>query len=449
MSASGRSRSERPSTPTTARINEGVPPARVQVHDCVLEVHSGVDKGRQFDLERGVALVGTDPANDVVLYDTAVSRRHLLIRDEAAGCLVEDLGSTNGTFIEGTRIKQAYVERGTRIKLGGTLISVEARSRTLAIDAASASECYGILGKSPKMRQLFGQIEMFAPSQLSIVLHGESGTGKEIIAHAIHLASKRASGPYSVLDCAAVDPALVASSLFGHKRGAFTGATDARKGILLSASGGTVFIDELGELPPEVQPRLLRAVEQRTIMPIGADTPISVDVRFVCATHRDLSTMVDQGRFRQDLLYRLSGVVLEIPPLRERIEDVALLADHFLNAVAPDRKFDAAAYRALEVHGWPGNVRELKNVVERAAVAASGTRIRPGDLGLPASAPSQEARVPVPEEDVPQSLDEVEKRAIVRALKATSGHREKAAGILGISTRTLREKIKRYGIVES
>ena len=262
-----------------------------------------------------------------------------------------------------------------------------ARRDEPAADAAAAGDADRfpeMLGSSPKMLELFGVLERVAGTDTNVLLTGESGTGKEVAAEAIHRRSPRRGGPFVVVDCTAIPESLFESVLFGHRKGAFTGAVADREGLLKQADGGTAFFDELGELPLPLQAKLLRAVQQRTFTPVGAREPVSVDVRFVSATNRDLAAEVAGGRFRQDLYYRLGVIPVELPLLRERGEDVLLLADRFLEALRPDgskvRGFSVAVAEALRHYRWPGNVRELRNLIERAVVLARGERIELGDL---------------------------------------------------------------------
>jgi DNA-binding NtrC family response regulator len=311
-----------------------------------------------------------------------------------------------------------------------------------------------IIGKSRKMQEVFWQIREVAHSDATVVIQGESGTGKELVASAIHYNSKRRARPYVRVSCASLPESLVESELFGYEKGAFTGATQRRIGRFEAAAGGTLFLDEIGDLPLGVQAKLLRVLQERQIERLGSNHPIDVDVRFVSASLRPLGEEVAQGRFREDLFFRINTVAIHLPPLRERREDIPLLAEAFLREFSGERgkKIESLSEAALEVldsHDWPGNVRELRNVIERAVVFCRDTQITPEHLppslrdAGPRSAPP---RPPGQAEPLRQAVERAEMEAIRAALDATEGRRNEAAEILGISRKTLWEKIKAYRI---
>jgi DNA-binding NtrC family response regulator len=426
----------------TTRLKDAKPRAPITLRECELVIAEGPDQGKRFRIGSAHVRIGKDPESEVMLADPSVSRLHAEIEDREEGWLLRDLGSTNGTQLNGTRTKEAYLAPGAVIVVGQTTLKFATLNTALNVTPSDRGSFLGVLGESAAMRELFGYLERVAATDLSALLLGETGTGKEMIARAIHEASRRANGPFTIFDCGAVDASLVGAALFGHKEGAFTGAIGARKGAFLSASGGTLFIDEVGELPLDLQPKLLRALERREVQAVGSDTSTKVDVRIVSATHRNLKQMVAEGKFRQDLYYRLSGVVLEIPPLRTRIDDILPLARHFLSACSSHARLAASAETALKTHAWPGNVRELKNVVERASALARGHSLESGDLMLEAAPEPAGAAA----DERPLSLEQVEKIAIERALKASSWNKAEASRILGITPKTLREKIERYGV---
>jgi transcriptional regulator with PAS, ATPase and Fis domain len=298
------------------------------------------------------------------------------------------------------------------------------------------------------MRALLELVCRVAPSDATVLIQGESGTGKELIARALHARSARASGPFVVVDCATLPDALLESELFGHVRGAFTGAVTAKKGLLEEAHQGTVFLDELGALPPSTQVKLLRCLQERTIRRVGSTTPITVDVRVVAATNRDLKELVDRGGFREDLYYRLNGIVLTVPPLRERLEDIVPLAVHFVKRFAdklgrPAPALSAEVVERLVRYPWPGNVRELEKAMERAVVLARRDTIGLEDLppavaGEPGPGPSPGRRW--------QTLEDVEKAHIVATLHEAGWNQARAAELLGISRTTLWRKLREYGV---
>ncbi|MBK6689360.1 MAG: sigma 54-interacting transcriptional regulator [Deltaproteobacteria bacterium] len=334
--------------------------------------------GRPETLERvtvPVLRVGTHPGNGVVLHDETVSRIHFEILAQDDGFRIRDLGSTNGTYVDGYKVFDAYLKPSARIRAGSTQLYFELQDEESELPLSVREAFGGLVGKSRPMREMFLQLEQVAATDLTILIQGESGTGKELIAEAIHQESDRSGGPFVVFDCSAVPASLMESELFGHEKGAFTGADQRRAGCLEEADGGTLFLDEIGELPLELQPKLLRAVEKREARPLGGTKPKQVDVRVVAATHRDLSSAVNGGTFRADLYYRLAVVTVRVPPLRDRLEDLPLLAEALLKRTMPSGPamdellsiLGRDGWRRLGQRPWPGNVRELRNFVEQAA----------------------------------------------------------------------------------
>ena len=298
---------------------------------------------------------------------------------------------------------------------------------------------------SPAMRQLLELVERIAQTNAAVLITGESGSGKELIARAVHHYSLRCSKPWVDVSCAALPEHLVESELFGYEKGAFSGADSAKQGLFELANHGTLFLDEVGELEPRMQVKLLRVLDGVAYYRLGGTRKVSVDVRIVAATNQDLEGMVDAGKFRGDLYHRLGQICLRVPPLRERQEDIVPLAEHFLRQSNPRVEFSAGALNLLESHTWPGNVRELRNVVTKAAVLARDAEILPSDLVLPqAKAPRKEA-TPISGPPAGANLDGMEKTMILRVLAQTNGHQQRAAELLGISRRTLSRKLKLYG----
>jgi DNA-binding NtrC family response regulator len=296
-----------------------------------------------------------------------------------------------------------------------------------------------ILGRSAAMQAVFEQIRAVSASDASVLLLGESGTGKELVAHAIHHESARRDGPFVAVNCAAIPENLLESELFGHEKGAFTGADRKRRGLFVEASGGSLFLDEVGDIPLALQVKLLRVLQDRAVRPVGGSQEIRLDLRVISATHRDLAALVSDGKFRDDLYYRLAVIPIRLPSLRERPDDIMLLAHRFLDRAAEAigkrlDGFDAEASGWLLRHRWPGNVRELENVVERAATLARGDRVTLADLGIQFTADSAWGSGPRP------TLAEVENQYIRRVLDETKGDKVAAARILGISVRTLQRK---------
>jgi len=319
-----------------------------------------------------------------------------------------------------------------------------------------------IIGKSAPMRELFSMIAMVAPTEATVLVAGESGTGKELVAKALHAGSPRASGPLVAVNCAALTETLLESELFGHEKGAFTGAERRREGRFMAANKGSIFLDEIGEIAPAIQAKLLRVIQEREIQRVGGDRPVGVDVRILAATNRDLKTEVEAGRFREDLYYRLNVVMLTVPPLRERLQDIPLLAQHFLARFAEKNRkrlkgFTPAAMDHLLRCPWPGNVRELENAVERAVILSVGEYVGERELplwemrdtdrrshGLGNAAPG-EAGQPDLAGLTGMPLDDVEREVILATLRDTGGNKSEAARVLGITRATLHKKLKKYG----
>ncbi|EMU6539393.1 sigma-54-dependent response regulator transcription factor ZraR [Escherichia albertii] len=309
--------------------------------------------------------------------------------------------------------------------------------------AVSASQ-FGMVGKSAAMQHLLSEIALVAPSEATVLIHGDSGTGKELVARAIHASSARREKPLVALNCAALNESLLESELFGHEKGAFTGADKRREGRFVEADGGTLFLDEIGDISPMMQVRLLRAIQEREVQRVGSNQTIPLDVRLIAATHRDLAEEVNAGRFRQDLYYRLNVVAIEVPSLRQRREDIPLLADHFLQRFAErNRKavkgFTPQAMDLLIHYDWPGNIRELENAMERAVVLLTGEYISERELPLAIAG----TPIPMAQSQDIQPLVEVEKEVILAALEKTGGNKTEAARQLGITRKTLLAKLSR------
>ena len=343
--------------------------------------------------------VGSQAGNDLTIADPAVSRIHFEITIDSNGFRLRDLGSTNGTRVNGCRVGDMHLPGGARIVVGNSEITFEPLADEVEVPLSDAERFGGLIGRSAVMRELFGKLERVAPTDYTVLIEGESGTGKELVAEAIHGASKRAGGPFVVFDCAAVPANLVEAELFGHERGAFTGALGARAGCLQEADGGTLFLDEIGELPLDLQAKLLRVLEKREFRKVGGKGVVKVDVRVVAATNRDLAEEVNLSSFRHDLYYRLAVVRLAVPRLADRPEDIRLLVEHFVRQAHPGEPARAAAvldgidadnWRRLETYPWRGNVRELRNVIHRA-LALSGPEapaaIQPTSVRAPQAPP--------------------------------------------------------------
>jgi DNA-binding NtrC family response regulator len=387
-----------------------------------LTVIQGRDAGRSLALKQGAprVRVGTARGCELELHDEGVSPRHLEIGWADGGVRVRDLGSRGGTFIGPVRIIEAIVEPGARVRVGDTVLAFGAALDEDDLRARLAAE--GMVFVSAAMEALGASVQTIAPFTMSVLVEGETGTGKEVIARVIHALSMRANGPFVIVDCGALSPGLVESELFGHERGAFTGAEGRRPGAFELAHGGTLFLDEIGELPRQSQASLLGVLQRRRFRRVGGEREISVDVRVVSATNRDLQAEIALGTFREDLFFRLATAHLRIPPLRDRPDDLPALVAHFLRELGGSdagSPFDAPALRALAAHPFRGNVRELRALVERAlATGRIDLGLRPPAL-LPA--PSVEPgppSIPLPQAPGPAAPIEVYGDARARALLA-------------------------------
>jgi DNA-binding NtrC family response regulator len=347
------------------------------------------DTNQEWSFEREEVSIGAMDDNDIVLPEDAVSRYHCKIIQDDTGYVLVDLESTNGTFINGVRIREGYLRPGCTVEVGQRKLMFNASEERVEIEPSADTQCGDLIGQNAQMREIYAIIEKIAPTATTVVIEGETGTGKEVVAQSIHKLSRRADGPLIIFDCGAVPPNLIESELFGHEKGSFTGAVMTRQGLFEMADGGTLFLDEMGELPLDLQPKLLRCLEQREVRRVGGAKASKVDVRIIAATNRNLEEEVRAGRFRQDLFYRLSVVRLQLPSLRERPDDIPLLITHFLQNQKYNRKPDGnvrvtgiapEAMRALQSYQWPGNVRELVNVVERAVSFSESSMISIPDL---------------------------------------------------------------------
>jgi transcriptional regulator with GAF, ATPase, and Fis domain len=359
----------------------------------VATVLSGTSKGTT----RTVGLrmkIGKAPDNDLILADDTVSRHHCELVRTSQGVQVKDLGSTNGTKVDGTRIHEAMVMPGSVLKVGEVEISVRPSAQRIEIMPSDSTDFGGVIGQALSMRTIFGVLERIAPTEATVLLEGETGTGKDVLARALVAKSGRANKPFVVVDCGAVSYSLIESELFGHERGAFTGAVAARQGAFELAEGGTVFLDEIGELPIDVQPKLLRVLESKEFRRVGGNKTLRSNVRVVAATKRNLQREVGAGKFREDLYFRLAVVPVTVPSLRSRREDIPMIARYILKATSQTVEYALSdeTLAALMAHDWPGNVRELRNVLERAVYLAQATGST--DLGLvilPGASPPADA----------------------------------------------------------
>jgi len=400
----------------------------------------------QLSLREGRCVVGAGAEADLVIKDDTVSRRHATLELVPEGVAVSDLQSKNGSYYLGQRFERMTLHPGSRFRVGSAEIELSLDHDSLRLEQHPDLERYGdVIGVSAEMKQLFGTLQRLEGSKVSVLICGESGTGKELIARALHEHSVVRSGPLVTVNCGALDRNLARSELFGHQRGAFTGAVQQQRGAFEAAHGGTLFLDEIGELPLEVQPLLLRAVELGRIVAVGSHEERPIDVRLVAATHRDLAAEVAAGRFRQDLFYRIRVVSLEVPPLRVRPADIPVLA----RSIAQRRgaTLPEGVVQALERHHWPGNVRELVNAVE-AYLAV-------GHTPAPETAPAhtlQGVLSPFIDSSRPYAdqkeevLREFTRAYLGALLRDTAGNQSEAARISGLDRSYLGRLVAKLGL---
>ena len=418
-----------------------------------LLVISGPEAGRSHSLEHGEYTVGKAPTCDIVLSDKTISRQHLKLQVHQEHVLAVDLDSRNGSFCEGLRFSELELRPGIVITLGTTELKVvpeDTRERSLLL---SSRESFGALvGSSRKMREVFTLLERMAPGGSDVLIQGETGTGKELCAEALHQESPRRKGPFVIVDLAGIAPSLIESELFGHVKGAFTGAQTDRAGAFERASGGTVFLDEVGELPLDLQPRLLRVLERRQVKRVGANDYRTVDMRVVAATHVDLEGAVKEGKFRRDLFHRLAVLRVTLPPLRERPEDIPLLVDAVLGRMGkPPSTLSAQTRALLAQYPWPGNVRELRNVVEQVVnlgeEALPEMPALPGEGGPDGGPRTTTAELELPFKEAKERLIEGFERDYLKSLiERCEGNISKASREAGIDRVYLRKLLRKHGL---
>lgn len=428
--------------------------------------------------KKGEVLIGRSPACDLILPESSVSRKHARIVGTEFGFFIEDV-SKNGTFIDGRRITKETLADNTEIKIGPYVLNFMTSSldtekqderptaplndtasiphgrkanKILRAAAIDPSEI-GLIGNSKEILELFALMKKVAETDFPVLIIGETGTGKELVARGIHLMSTRRAHSFVAVNCSAIAPGLTESELFGHEKGAFTGALSERKGAFEIAQGGTLFLDEVGDMSKDVQPKLLRALEESEIKRVGGTHSVSVNIRIIAATNRDLREETAEKMFRKDLFYRLNSFPISIPPLRERSQDVKLLADYFLLSYAQKygkrKAFTDEALDVLAKYPWPGNVRELKNVINRAAVLTQEDEISSYTIKELLSVESHSIQSPG-DPPVPRAtfrkIDLAERETIVKELNRTKWNKTRAAKNLGIAKSTLFEKLRRYSI---
>jgi two-component system, NtrC family, nitrogen regulation response regulator GlnG len=423
-----------------------------------LLVVKGQDRGESVAVGDHPITLGSGSGSDVLLSDPTVSRRHLSVEPGDDGVIARDLGSTNGSFVQGARFQELTLGFGAEVTIGHTILKYVPDEETLDPTPTDEEAFGSLVGRDPKLRKLFRLLGDVANSEATVLLEGETGTGKELLAEEIHRHSARRDGPFVVFDCGAVPSELIESALFGHVRGAFTGAISDRRGAFAEADGGTIFLDEVGELSPEVQPVLLRALDKHAIRPVGGASYEKVSVRVVAATNRNLRNEMTAKHFREDLYYRLAVVRVSVPALRQRLDDIPLLADHFVRQFCGDRHIEIGAreLEKLKQHAWPGNVRELRNVIERACALCHGDRLEidetfevhpiseepaAGGGGVDLDLPFKQAKARV--------IDAFEREYIQAQLKRHKGNLSAASRSAEVDRKHFRELLRKHGLRES
>jgi DNA-binding NtrC family response regulator len=427
----------------------------VKLHKCRLTVSSGPDEGRTVVSDKERLRVGSHPQNELVLVeDRTASRHHFEIQYTERGHLLVDLNSTNGTFLDGRRVERAYLSSGSQIRAGSSVITFAPIDEEVTIEPDREGELCGMVGGSVKMRQIFGLIRKIAPMDVSVIVQGETGTGKELVARAIHELSMRSRGPLVVLDCGAIPPNLIESELFGHEKGAFTGAVSSRPGAFERANGGTIFLDELGELRMDLQPKLLRVLENREVRRVGGNDVIEVDCRVIAATNRDLVKEIAAGNFREDLYFRLSVIQIQLPALRQRRDDIPnilkrALAEPSIVERHGRKRFSPEALGLLMAYPWPGNVRELMNVLSHVLTFSEGEEVLPAHL--PPRVRGQDRQGPLPfnehlsfKDAKEQLLENFEREYVTSVLARCEGNLSRAARESGLHRKSIERLVKKY-----
>jgi len=446
-------------TENTKVIRSGEQPVMLLLPKSKLMVIEATGDTHEFIVDKGTITIGGSDKSDLYLQDETVSRNHAEIVKTKEGYLLKDLESTNGTFVGGLKVKEAFLAPGAIIRVGKTRIKFVPQDEQLEIYPSKKSRFGDIIGKSLEVRKMFGILEKVAPTNVSVIVTGETGTGKELVARALHENSKRAKAPFIIFDCGAVAENLIESELFGHEKGSFTGATATRQGAFELADNGTIFLDEIGELSLDLQPKLLRALETGEVKRVGADRPKRVNVRIIAATNRNLKEEVKKGRFREDLFFRLSVVEVFLPSLRKRQEDIPLIINHFFELAKkenPDKHIDGFTDEALKLmydYQWPGNIRELRNCVERAYSFCDGSQIDVRNMpdyiqersAVTQSHPAMDPDLPF-KEAKEKWIESFEKDYLVDCLRKNNGNISKTAKQAGIDRKSVQRLLKKYGL---
>ncbi len=436
------------------RILDGGAPVIRQSGGGRLLVVKGPDRGEMFEVSGAPITLGSGQGCDVLLTDPTISRRHLEAAPGPEGVVLRDLGSTNGSFVQGARFQELTLGFGTEVTIGKTVLKYVPNEESVDL-GPSESESYGALvGRDPKLRRLFRLLDDVAATDATVLIEGETGTGKELIAEEIHRHSPRKNGPFVVFDCGAVPDELIESALFGHVRGAFTGAVADRRGAFEEADGGTLFLDEVGELSLAVQPALLRALDKQSVRPVGGTSYTRASVRVVAATNRNLRAEIAARQFREDLYYRVAVVRMQVPALRERPDDIPLLVEHFVRQFRNGQALEVTPddMARLQRHSWLGNVRELRNVIERACALSHGARLEIDEAleERPAGRRSGASDIDLPFKSAKaRVVDDFERSYIEALLKRHQGNLSAAARAAEIDRKHLRELLRKHGLREA
>ena len=442
--------------PTHTVLGTRPKPDRLAVQEFHLVLVNTDKAGSSYPLAQSGVKVGKAPDNDLVIDHPTVSRNHLIVRRQGDRFLVQDLGSTNGTFIDGAQVREAYLRPGALLEVGDVQLRFQPQVAPMEI-APTSEDCLGdLVGKSLPMRQIFALLKRIAPTDSTLLLVGETGSGKGAAAKVIHRLSPRSAGPLVVFDCAAVSDSLIESELFGHEKGAFTGAVAQRIGCLERAHGGTLFLDEIDDLAMDLQPKLLRAIEDREFRRLGASAAsVTFDARIIAASKKDLWAETQAGRFREDLYFRLSVFTVGLPPLRDRTEDIPLLVNSFAGEQLWERLAPQVHEQFLS-HTWPGNVRELRNALERAKHMVDIPELSTESLLRESSshAGAHGEILPVdyagPFKDCKDELiRSFEREYLTRLLLRSKGNVAKAARDAGLDRKHLYSLLHKYNLVQS
>jgi len=440
-------------------------PRQIRIRRGRITCVAGKDAGQSWLVDRDVITIGQQRSSDIFLDDPTVSRAHCEVARDRDGVLLRDVGSTNGTFVGAVRVREVYLTPETRFRVGQTELLFTPEDQVIEVEPYTESRFEALVGASLAMRDVFAVLEKVAPTNLTVLVTGETGTGKELASRAVHERSTRVGRPFVVFDCGAAAEGLIESELFGHERGAFTGAVSSRPGVFEQAHGGTVFLDEIGELPIDLQPKLLRVLEQREVRRVGSGKVRKVDVRVVAATNRALREEVAAGRFREDLYYRLAVVEVSLPALRERQDDIALLVGHLLRRASHNphgiEGVVPEVERLFRAYHWPGNVRELCNVLERAIPFTNGMQIdldslpeamRNASTGAVSGASTlglepDQAVSDLPFKDAKDKLIEAfERQYLLDLLERNAGNISRAARSAQMDRKSISRLLKKHGI---